>query len=278
VKDQYITVRSINTRYWSEGSQGAPVILIHGIGGYIENWVRNIGELSKQHCVYALDTIGHGKTDKPVDDECTISDLARFVREFMNALNIKRAHVIGHSMGGAVATRLALLFPDVVDRLVLVSSAGLGKEASIFLRIAMIPIIGEILKRPSRSGAENFANVMVHDPSSMSEDMLETEYQMSILPKAKQSFLKILRKNGSILFGQGKSMYGPNVSGISNIDSDILVIWGRQDKLLPVAHAEKLKKRNLSHVEVKILDKCGHSPMLEYSQFFNETVLDFLKD
>ena len=152
-KDRYIKVGKVNTHYWEEGTQGSPVILIHGIGCYIELWSPTFEALAAQHRVYALDLLGHGRTDKPQDVSYKLENLAQFVNNFMTALGIEHAHVVGHSLGGAIATKLCLLYPTLVDKLVLAAPGGLGKEGPIAFRIASLPILGELLTRPSRSSS-----------------------------------------------------------------------------------------------------------------------------
>ena len=156
----------------------------------------------------------------------------------------------------------------------LVASAGLGKEATIVLRIATVPFLGEMLTRPSRSGSASSGKMFVYDPAIMTDELVELNYQMAALPGAQQCFLKTLRANGNLL-GQKKSMYSPNVRGLPSITQAVLVIWGRQDKTLPVMHAE-VAAQGLPHVRVNVLDNCGHLPMLEYGQVFNELLLGFL--
>jgi len=273
-QDRYIKVGNINARYWAEGSQGSPVVLIHGIGQYIENWLPSFGALAAKRRVYAVDLLGHGRTDKPLDVSYKIADLAQFVKDFMAALGIERAHIVGHSLGGAIGIQLALVHPMVVDKLALVNSGGLGKEVTIALRIVYVPILGEILTRPSRSASANFAKLVVHDPAVMTDELIELSYQMSLISGVQKSFLRIWRANGN-LFGQSKSIYNPNVQGLPSITKPVLVVWGRQDQVIPVAHAEVAAK-SLPNVRVQIFDNCGHFPMLERTQSFNELLLEFL--
>ena len=194
----------------------------------------------------------------------------------MATLEIEQAHVVGHSLGGAIGTRLALVHPTVVDKLVLVGSAGLGKEAIMALRIMSLPFVGEMLSRPSRSGSANLAKLVVYDPSVMTDELIERSYQMSLLPGMQKSFLRTLRANGN-LFGQRKSMVEPNVQGLPSLAKPVLVVWGRQDQVIPVAHAEVAAK-GLPDVRVQIFDDCGHLPMLEHTQSFNELLLEFLEN
>ena len=131
-EDRYIKIGGINTRYWMAGDTGPNVILIHGVGRFLEEWLPSFDALAANCRVYALDLPGHGHTDKPLSASYRLADLARFVNDFMGALDIPPAHVVGHSLGGGIALQLTLQFPEVVNRLVLVCSAGLGKEAPWF--------------------------------------------------------------------------------------------------------------------------------------------------
>jgi pimeloyl-ACP methyl ester carboxylesterase len=273
-QDRYTKIGTLNTRFWAEGSQGQPVILIHGIGEYVESWLPCLDALATKHRVYALDLPGHGRTDKPLNIPYKIAGLTQFVQDFMATLQIERAHVVGHSLGGAIGTRLALMFPTAVDKLVLVAAGGLGKEGAAFLRLATLPILGEILTRPSRSGSAQFAKFVLYDPALMTAEDIELDYHMTSQPGAQQSFLRTLRANANLL-GQHPSMYGPNLRGLASITKPVLVVWGRQDQVIPVAHAE-VAARGFPNVQVRIFDHCGHLPMLDHTLAFNELLLGFL--
>jgi pimeloyl-ACP methyl ester carboxylesterase len=275
-QDCYIKIGQINARYWADGNQGSPVILIHGIGGYIESWLPNFATLATQHQVYAVDLPGHGRTEKPRNISYTIESLSQFINDFMAARGVEKAHIVGHSLGGAIGTRLALRQPEAVDRLVLVGSAGLGKGGAMMLKIVSIPLLGEVLTRPSLSGSASSTKILVYNPTVMTDDLIELSYQMSALPGAQQSFLRTLRSNANFL-GQKESMYGTNTRGIASITNPVLVIWGRQDQVIPVAHADTAAK-GFPNVQVHIFDNCGHLPMLEYTSEFNRLILDFLSD
>lgn len=145
-----------------------------------------------------MDLLGHGRTEKPLDVSYTIASLTQFVKDFMAALGIEQAHVIGHSLGGAIATRLAITVLTAVDKLVLVYSVGPGQEVTIVLRIATVPLLGERFTRPSRSGSASSGRMFVYDPASMTDELIELNYQMASLPSAQQSFLKTLRANGNL--------------------------------------------------------------------------------
>ena len=147
VQDQYVQVGQYNTRFQTQGNGGSNVILIHGLGGYLEHWQQNIESLADRHRVYALDLVGFGRSDKPEADYC-LPFFARFVRDFMDCQGIERATLVGNSLGGSIALQFAIDFPSRVEKLVLVDSAGLGKDVTIFLRLVTLPLLGERLTRP----------------------------------------------------------------------------------------------------------------------------------
>src|SRR4030042_1874487 len=152
-QDRYVKVGNINTRYWQAGDKGSVVVLVHGLGGFIENWIYNIGPLAESHLVYALDLLGFGRTDRlPVVNDLFI--LEKFISDFMDIQNISKATLVGNSLGGGLALAFALEYPDKVDKLVLVDNAGMGKDVISDFRLCSLPVLGEILIRPSRKGSD----------------------------------------------------------------------------------------------------------------------------
>jgi len=273
-EDHYIKIGEINTRYWTAGDTGPNVVLIHGVGRFLEEWLPSFDALAAHYRVYALDLPGHGHTDKPLSASYRLADLAGFINDFMGALDISPAHVVGHSLGGGIALQLTLQFPEAVDKLVLVCSAGLGKEVTLVLRIASVPLLGEILTRPSLNGTRRLLKEFVKDPAFLTDDFIDLSYRMAALPGAQLAVLKTLRSAGN-LFGQYDDTYRPIVDNLGSIESPVLIIWGRQDRVLPVAHGQAAVTR-LPNASLEILEDCGHLPMLEKTQRFNESILDFL--
>ena len=170
--DQYVDVKQVRTRFWTAGGTGSPVLLIHGLSRYVEDWLSSFNALSGEHQVYALDLLGHGRTDKPSGASYGLDALARFVRDFMTGVGIERAHVVGHSLGGAIATRLALTYPEVVERLVLVDPAGLSPAVHTVFRLMRLPLVGELFTRPSRSGSARMLRLCLYDQSLATDEMI----------------------------------------------------------------------------------------------------------
>ena len=272
-RDQYTKVGQINTRFWTLGDEGATVLLIHGIGGSIEDWMLNANALAKDYRVYAVDLVGSGHSDKPLV-AYSLSYLAKFVKDFMEAQKIDKASLIGHSLGGGVCLQFTIQFPDKIDKLVLVNSAGLGKEVSLMLRLPTLPVIGELLTRPSRKGTASFLKECVHDPAVITDELIEFSYSLAAMPGAQKSFLSTVRTLGNFR-GIRKDVLSSIVDNLTTITAPTLVFWGQQDRILPVAHAHVAEKR-IPNARLHIFDPCGHLTQLERPEEFNSLVLEFL--
>ncbi|MBV8886949.1 MAG: alpha/beta fold hydrolase [Chroococcidiopsidaceae cyanobacterium CP_BM_RX_35] len=273
-QDRYVQVGQINTRYWTLGDKGTAVILLHGLGSCVETWTFNISVLAQQHRVYAVDLVGAGRSDKPASTY-SLSYLAQFVKGFMDALRIESACLIGNSLGGGIALQYALDFPRQVERLVLVSSFGLGKEITFTLRLATLPFV-EKLFHPSRSSIALALKQSVYDSTLISHEQVELYYQIGTLPGAWSALLALIKTNID-LFGVRTKVYYAIVDKLTTITAPTLVLWGRQDRVLPVAHATIATKR-LPNVRLHIFERCGHWSQFEYSEEFNSLVLEFLAD
>jgi 4,5:9,10-diseco-3-hydroxy-5,9,17-trioxoandrosta-1(10),2-diene-4-oate hydrolase len=249
------------------------VILVHGIGGSVEAWRLNIGALAEHYRVYALDLVGSGQTDKP-SVSYSLPYLAQFVNDFLGTQNIDRACLIGHSLGGGVTLQFAIQFPDKVEKLVLVNSAGLGKDVHLMFRLPTLPFIGEWLSRPSRKGTAKFLKECYHDPALVTDELVEFSYQRAAQPGAQQSFLSTVRTLGS-LRGLRDDVLCSVVDNLNNIAVPTLIIWGQQDNILPVAHAQVAADK-IPNAQLHIFDQCGHCPPEECPDRFNELVLEFL--
>jgi len=273
-QDQYIKVGSVKTRYWVLGDKGLIVILLHGGGGFIECWLDNIFALAQYHRVYAFDMVGAGRSDKPDSQNYACDDWVRFLKSFMDVLQIERATLIGTSGGGATALKFALMFPECLDKLVLTNSGGLGKETPIGFKLALIPGVGELLTHPSPMGIGIAVKQAVYDLTTINKQFIEMLYQMAALPGAQQAILKFLRTNANFR-GWKPEFIDPIVSKLSTIASPTLIIHGQQDKLVPVAHAHVAAK-NIPNAQLHIFDHCGHWASIEHPEEFNQLVLEFL--
>jgi 4,5:9,10-diseco-3-hydroxy-5,9,17-trioxoandrosta-1(10),2-diene-4-oate hydrolase len=275
-EDQYVEVGSIQTRYWTLGDEGPPVLLIHGIGASMESWAANVGPLAEAHRVYALDLVGAGYTDKP-EAPYSLSYLAQFVADFMETMDLTRASVVGHSLGGGAALKLALEHAEKVESLVLVASAGLGREGHIFFKLASLPLVGELLIRPtSREGVAQSLETFYTDPSMVTEERVDLSYDLLSQPGYQRAYLSMVRSLATV-FGARKSVIRSIVDHLDEIKAPTLVVWGEEDNILPVKHAH-VAAEGIPDARLHIFEDCGHMVPEEKPEAFNDLLTAFLND
>mgnify|MGYP006299848815 FL=1 len=274
-EDKFVTLDSVKTRYWEIGERGPRIVLIHGIGGFAENWRFNIENLAGHFKVYAVDLVGFGKSGKP-KAPYTYDYFARFIKEFIDVMEIDKAVLIGHSLGGGIAMRFALMFPGRVEKLVLVDSAGLGKEISKIFKLISLPGFGELVTRPDRTRTLKMYKNLVYDRSLLSEEMVDLGFSFSSSPGAQQAFLKTARGTVNI-FGFKRKAINPIRRNLHRIEVPVLVLWGERDAIIPVRHAY-IAKDGIPDAELEVFENCGHIPMIECPDEFNTAVVKFLRE
>ena len=273
LQDRYVRVGSINTRYRIQGA-GSPVVLIHGIGSSLEDWDLNFDPLAEHHCVWALDLVGNGRSDKPAAPY-TMVYFSNFVRDFLATQGLDRVSLVGSSLGGTVTLDFAIRHPEQVDRLVLVDPAGLGRDLTLLFRLSTLPVLGKQLTKPSLKGSEQLQRSFFFDQSLVTPELMRFKYELSNQPGMQDAMLATLRANVN-LRGVKPAVVSDLADNLSRITAPTLVIWGRENHTIPVAQAEVARK-GIPNVEVHIFDKCAHAPMIESPAAFNELVLKFLK-
>ena len=272
--DKYIDVGTVRTRFWQRGDSGSAVVLIHGLGGYIENWAYLFQELSRRHRVYAFDLIGFGKSGKP-DGEYTYPFFADFTYRFFQSLNINRASLVGWSLGGGTALQFAIDHPEIVEKLILIGSGGLSRKFSLQLRLLTVPILGELLL-PTNSGKNRKAyRALVYDTDIIRDEWMALDASMAKVPGIRRTILKTLRA-GSTVFGGKGSVLHPIISNLGNIDAETLVIWGRNDRIVPFK-CSQVAIDAIPISELLPLDNCGHIPFLEHPERVAEAAISFLR-
>lgn len=273
-EDRYMRIGAINTRYWQAGTQGSPVLLLHGIACSVLEWEANLEALAAHHRVFAVDLLGFGRTDKPDDETYTIRRLAQFVLDCLAYLELPWVHLAGNSLGGRIALECALMAPERVASLVLSDPAGIDKRGTLFeFCLSTLPVLGELLSSPNRFGTRMIWRKAFADPSFVTEELLDAKLELARLPGAKAVFLKTLRSFVDFS-GFRSDPVEALQAALPQIKAPTLVIWGRQDRFVSVAHTEVLQ-RLLPNVQIQIWEGCGHLPQLEYAARFNQTTLDF---
>ena len=243
-------------RYLKLGdADGVPVIFIHGFGGDLNNWLFNQPALAENHTTYAVDLPGHGGSSKE-PGAGDVATLAASVNDLMAALDIAKAHLVGHSLGGAVSLALALDHPDRVASVTALATAGLGPE------ISMEYIEGFISTGRARK-LKSVMEMLVFDPALVTGDMVEDVLKYKRLDGVEAALTKIA---GASFSGGRQSL---QLTGrLGEIRVPLQVIWGREDRIVPVAHAEALP----SSIAVTILDQAGHLVHMEKSAQVNAAI------
>lgn len=275
-RDQFIDVGGIRTRYWRAGDTGSAVVLLHGIGCSVLEWKHNIDVLAARHRVFAVDLLGFGLTDKPVDEDYRLDRHARFVTDFLSAVGVDRAHFAGNSLGGRLALQCAIATPDRVASMVLVDPAGVGGRDTLFeFRLAAVPHLGEVVTHASHMGTRMLWNKAFHDPKPfVTDELVATKTAFARLPGAQSAFLRTLRD--FVGFGGFKPERIAELhAALPQVTAPALVIWGLEDRFVSQAHAEPLC-RLLPDAERVVFERCGHVPQIEKAAEFNEAVLKFL--
>ncbi|MGL5878739.1 MAG: alpha/beta fold hydrolase, partial [Xenococcaceae cyanobacterium] len=216
--------------------------------------------------------VGSGRSDKP-QASYSLTYQAQFIKDFMDTLGIESATLIGNSMGGGAALQLALLFPHRVNKLVLVDSMGFGREIALGIRLTTLPLLIRLL-RPSRRLLAPMLRNNFYDPQSIPSEWIELRYPIFALPGRKPALMAMVKTNFHLL-GVRSQVFHPILSQLATITTPTLVIWGKQDRIIPVAHAY-IAAKTIPNARLHIFDRCGHHPHLEYPEKFNNVVLDFL--
>ena len=272
--NHFITLDGIGSIHYVATGHGPPLVLLHGLGVSVVSWRYNISALSERYSVYALDQPGHGESDKP-DITYDLETGVRFVLQFLDTLGLERVALVGNSMGGLVALALALRRPDRVQSLVLVDSPGLGRGLAWPIRLAALPGIGSLLDALDVRTGLRLAPRIFHHPERVDPAVHEELLRLRKLPEVRRAVLSTLRSGVSLL-GLRPSLRLLHHSSVP-LPVPTLVVWGQQDRIIPVKHARRVA-RHSPDVQVCVLPDCGHWPQMEQAQAFNEAVLAFLED
>lgn len=227
-------------------AQGDPIVFIHGFGGDLNNWMFNQEELSSDHTTYAIDLPGHGGSTKDVG-KGDVASLAQAVLAFMDSQDVKQAHLVGHSMGGATSLLLAVEHPDRVASATLVATAGLGPD------INMDYITGFIEEKRAKK-LRPVMELLVANPELISKDMVEDVLKFKRLDGVDQA-LKTIRDAAM----PGGAQAGDLRGALGDLKVPVQVIAGKADQIIPVSHTGGLP----ANVKVTVFDDAGHMPHME---------------
>ena len=247
-------------RYAKRGAGENTIILIHGFGGDLDNWLFNIEPLAAAGVVYALDLPGHGQSEKRVV-HASLSWLASSVVVFMDAVGVKSAHLIGHSMGGAISMQVAVDQPWRVNSLTLIGSAGLGHEINI-------GYLQGFAAAGSRKELKPLLEQLFNDPSLVNRQLLDDVLKYKRIDGVEVA----LRELANGLFHEGRqSLVLAEDVKASRIPA--LVIWGEADRIIPSSHSTSLG----ADAKSEVLADAGHMVQMEKASRVNELLLNHVR-
>ncbi len=275
VEPRRLRVGGIERRILSAGSPDSPpLVLLHGIAGSADEWQGVMPGLAQRYRVYAPDAPGHGHSDKPRPLDGHRYDVPGYTEstlDVLDALGVHRSPLVALSGGGPVALTLALDQPDRVSQLVLVDAAGLGREVSWDYRMASLPgaqLAFRLGLSPKRS--ERFGRRLLYDQTKLPPGWVERRLAIWSTAGATEAFFTTVR-NSLTLRGQRVTF----THRLDEISQPTLIIWGRQDPIIPVRHALAAARR-IPNARLHVFDRCGHVPLWEYPDEFVRLLLDFL--
>jgi len=273
---KWILIDGIRIRYLRKGKpETTPLVLLHGIGSSLDFWKDTIEFFQKERDVIALDFPGFGFSDKPAI-RYSIHFQVLKLKRFLDQLKLNKIYLAGHSMGGAIAIHFAHLFTSRVKKLILVCNAGMGKSIGNFLRMYTLPFSGPIIEFSKTSGIESMLKNCVYDTSLITSEWIELFNNISSHPGSVNAFRSQL-KSFVTIFGQEKSFLLSTRGKLSQIIMPSLIIWGKDDNIIPANHAE-IAKEHIQNSTLVYFEKCGHLPQFEKKDKFNKVVYDFLGD
>jgi 2-hydroxy-6-oxonona-2,4-dienedioate hydrolase len=261
VKEHYVTVDGNKIRYLEEGNSGTHVVLIHGLGSQAERWLQTIPHLSKNHRVIAPDLIGFGLSDKPPVDY-TPEYFVKFVFSFLEELGISKTIMIGSSLGGQiVAESAAASENNTIQKIILVSPTGTMRTTNPTLDTYIMAGL-----YPRHDMIKTAYQMMAGKKKDVEESTIERFRSAMSQPNAKMSFLSsvINFKNGPVI-----------TQRLQMISVPTLVIWGREDTMIPINYANDYVS-NIKDCKFVVMEGCGHRPHVEDPEKFSKIILKFL--
>ena len=260
--------------YYTTAGRGPATLLIHGLGAFAESWRHTIAALAPHGTVIALDLPGFGQSAKP-RRPYGMPFFAEAVSRLLDALGHDRVHVVGHSMGGGVAVAFATANPARVDRLALLSPAvpGFPLRPSVIYRLMTLRGLGEVMARfvtPTLCAAALRRCIVDPDPEEIAF-LVAHEFGVRATPDGRAAYLATLRGMREEFTGGGAAYR----AALSEWDRPTLVIHGRQDPVIPLAHAAAAVD-GIRGAEGRWLDRCGHFPHIEHGTAVHNWLGEFL--
>lgn len=274
---QFRTIHGYRRAFRIAGS-GPALLLIHGVGDNSKSWETVHAKLAQRFTVIAPDLLGHGESDKPHADY-SLPAFANGMRDLLAVLGIDRVTVVGHSFGGGVAMQFAYQYPQLVERIVLVSAGGVAKDVSLALRLAAMPLGAEalgVLRAPGVMPTIRRVGRAVQTVLGSTRFGRDAAEVVNLL----EGFLD---RDGLAAFARTlRSVVDAHGQYVTMLDRSYLVeavpvqiIWGEDDLIIPVDHAHTAHAA-MPGSRLEIFTESGHMPFHDHPDRFVEVVERFV--
>jgi len=262
---------------YREMGEGPAIVLVHGITSSSKTWKETMPLLAKDHRVVAFDLFGHGESSKSIKD-CSLGAYASTLRDLTVLLDVPRATIVGHSLGGGIAMQFAYQFPERVERMVLVSAGGLGRDVNLALRAATLPgselVMPLMFSSPMRSVANTvgslFSKIGVHgnaDIEGVSEGFASLGDTAT-----RRAFIHTMR---AVADAGGQRVDALDRIHLTELLPTML-IWGGRDHIIPIAHAHEAV-RLMPGCRLEVFEDSGHFPFNNHPHRFASNVSEFIE-
>lgn len=260
MKESFVLIDENKIRYLESGNGDKVIILIHGLGASAERWEFVVPTFEKYYKIIAPDIIGFGQSDKPLVDY-TPEFFSDFLEKFFKKLGIQKCILVGSSLGGQIAADFVSQNNHLVEKLVLVSPAGIMKESTPALDAYIMAAL-----YPNEDTAKNAFEAMGGKTKKVTTSIIQGFVERMQLPNAKMAFMSTLLglKNAEVITEKLKKITVPT-----------LIIWGAFDPVIPADYADDFGQA-IPNSKVIKLNNCGHTPYVEKPNEFSEHVLEFL--
>lgn len=270
--DRFVQVQGVNIHYEAYAGSGETVVLLHGFGSSTYTWREVIPVLQQAGLrVYALDIKGSGWSEKPIPSDYSPEGLTRSVLDWMDVMGIERCILGGNSLGGGISLMVALEAPERVQALVLLDAAGYPKTKPFLVRVSgspmarwlVKPFFGEALIRVVMKEVFFAQEKVTRERINAYYDRLRTENALDVL--------------GLVAAGLTDEKAQALSSRFKEIHCPVLVLWGEEDRWIPVSHAHRFHE-DLPQSSLVLLPACGHVPQEERPLETGRAMVDFVKN
>lgn len=265
----FIDAGGYRTRYLHAGDSSKPtLLLLHGISGHAEAYVRNLAAMGAHFDTWAIDFIGHGYSSKP-EHPLEIPHYIDHLERFLDAISVRKASLSGESLGGWVAARLAQTRPERVERIVLNTMGGTMANPEVMSRLYSLSI--EAAKNPSWERVKARLQWLMADPGMVTDDLIRTRQRIFEQP----DWLMACEMNMAMQHPEVRRGNMLTDDDLRSIHVPALVIWTTKDPSGPVEEGRRIASL-IPGARFAVIEKAGHWPQYEKSDVFNRIQLDFL--